>query len=90
MIGGRGALRFTGAAGVDLTLLSSTLPEFVAMRRPLIMASPSEVTIKVIAAQVVAFESTVAEPRGPKTVENPCRRKPLPNRPPDRFATEPR
>ena len=49
---------------------SRTLPEAVAFRVARI-ASVSEVTMNTAAAMVVAFERTVAEPRGPKAVCDP-------------------
>ncbi len=43
---------------------SSTLPDEAALRVAR-TASESDVTMKIAAAMVVAFESTVADPRGP-------------------------
>jgi hypothetical protein len=60
-----------GVAGADFTgpffCLSSTLPELDAFLVAKI-ANVSEVSMKRAAAIVVAFERTVAEPRGPNAV----------------------
>ena len=68
-----GAGAFPGLAGALLAgafCLSRTLPEAAALRVARI-ASESEVIINSAAAIVVAFDSTVAEPRGPKAVCEP-------------------
>src|SRR5580698_6524189 len=59
-------------AGADLVAFcrSKTLPELAAPRVAKI-ASVSDVIIKIAAASVVAFESSVADPRGPKAVCDP-------------------
>ena len=80
-IGAGAALPFTGAllAGVP----SSTVvpkPEFREAR----IESDSEVIMKSTAEMVVAFESSVAEPRGPKAV---C--EPMPPNAPARSAAFP-
>ncbi len=49
---------------------SNTLPELPEFR-VVKMANDNEVTINSAAAMVVAFESTVADPRGPNAVCEP-------------------
>ena len=69
---GAGALE-PGCAGAVFTgafCRSSTLPEEAAFRVARI-ASDSDVIMKSAAAIVVAFDRTVADPRGPKAVCDP-------------------
>src|SRR5277367_2146531 len=65
---------FTGAAGCEV-LVEDFTPcntEFVPDLREAAMESVMEVTMKIIADQVVARESAVAAPRGPNAVWLPC------------------
>ncbi len=76
-----------GVPGADFAggafCFSSTLPEEDELRTPRI-ANESEVNMKTAAAMVVALESTVADPRGPKAV---C--EPIPPKAPARSAALP-
>ena len=76
-----------GVAGADFAggafCFSSTLPEEAELRTPRI-ANESEVNMKTAAAIVVARESTVADPRGPKAVCDP-----IPPKAPARSAALP-
>lgn len=76
---------FTGAVGCGLGgCFSSTVRVLVPAPRVARMASDREVSINSDAAMVVAFDSTVAEPRGPKAV---C--EPMPPKAPARSAALP-
>ena len=59
---------FAGAGAGAVFTLFSTLPAVGETWLVPIMASESDVTIKMTAAHAVAFVMTVADPRGPKTV----------------------
>jgi len=72
-----------GVAGAEVFCRSSTLPEEAALRCARI-ESVIEVSMKTAAASVVAFESRVAEPRGPNAVCDP-----MPPKAPARSAALP-
>ena len=61
---------FAGA-GVVVVRLSKTLPAVAELLRVPKIASDREVNMKMMAAQVVALDKTVADPRGPNTVCDP-------------------
>ena len=61
---------WTGPDFAGSFCFSNTLPEDAAPRVAR-MAKVSDVTMNIAAASVVAFESTVADPRGPKAVWEP-------------------
>ena len=84
---GRCGAGFTGAGVVCCVFgftFPKTLPDVVPRVRVAMIASDMEVTMNNAAAIVVAFESTVAEPRGPKAV---C--EPMPPKAPARSAALP-
>src|SRR5579875_3339462 len=66
-VAGGGGVRTGAFCVIGARRCSSTLPAAGELRSDIIV-SASEVSIKITAAAVVAFESTVAVPRGPKTV----------------------
>jgi hypothetical protein len=84
--GAEGTAGVTGFAGADFAgavWRSKTLPEEAAPRVARI-ANVSDVTMKIAAASVVAFESSVADPRGPNAVCDP-----MPPKAPARSAALP-
>jgi len=85
-VGCTGAAGFPGFAGADLAgafWRSKTLPDEAAPRVAKI-ANVSDVIMKIAAPSVVAFESSVAEPRGPNAVCDP-----IPPKAPARSAALP-